>query len=192
MVLSSLGAELADGTGPIVTLHDYEQRLKQLENVNVLVLRPGYFFENFEESLDLIRQHGINANAVDADVTMPMIATRDIANVAAAALRTRDWQGIVVRELLGQRDLTFAEVTRILGTRLGKPDLPYVRMTYEDLTATLVQTGLSADVAHTYAQLLRALNEGLVKSLDGRTAANTTPTRFEEFAEELAEEFARA
>ena len=58
VVLSSLGAELADGTGPIVTLYDFEQRLKQLEHVDVLVLRPAYFFENFEESLDLITAAG--------------------------------------------------------------------------------------------------------------------------------------
>ena len=192
VVLSSLGAELAEGTGPIVTLYDFEQRLKQLEHVDVLVLRPAYFFENFEESLDLITQQGINANAVDPDVPVPMIATRDIANVAAEALRTRDWQGIVVRELLGPRDLTFADATRILGTQLGKPDLPYIRMTYEDLAATLVQTGFSADVARSYVELVRALNERIVTSVEGRTAANTTPTRFEEFAAELAEEFARA
>ena len=47
-----------------------------------------------------------------------MIATRDIATVAAGRC-ARDWRGTVVRELLGLRDLTFAEVTRILGTRLA-------------------------------------------------------------------------
>jgi len=192
VVISSLGAELAEGTGPVVTLYDFEQRLKQLEHVDVLVLRPTYFFENFEESLDLITQQGINANAVDPDVPVAMIATRDVANVAAEALRTRDWQGIVVRELLGPRDLTFAEATRILGTQLGKPHLPYIRMAYEDLAATLVQTGFSADVARSYVELVRAISERTVTSVEGRTAANTTQTRFEEFAAELAEELARA
>jgi uncharacterized protein YbjT (DUF2867 family) len=191
VVLSSLGAQLTEGTGPIVTLYDFEQRLRQLEHVDVLVLRPGYFFENFEESLDLIARQGINANAVDPDVPVPMIATRDVATVAAGALATRDWQGIVVRELLGPRDLTFADATRILGRELGKPDLPYIRMTYEDLSATLVQTGLSADVARSYVELVRALSERIVTSIEGRTAANTTPTRFEDFAAELAEQFAR-
>jgi uncharacterized protein YbjT (DUF2867 family) len=191
VVLSSLGAELAGGTGPIATSHDLEQRLTQLEHIDVLVLRPAYFFENFEESLDLITQQGIHANAVDPHVPVPMVATRDVANAAAEALRLRKWQGLVVRELLGPRDLTFAEVTRILGTRLGKPDLPYVRMSYDDLAATLVQTGLSSDVARTYVELVRALNEGIVRSIEGRSAANTTPTRFEEFAEELAGDFAR-
>ena len=192
VALSSLGAELPDGTGPIATLHDFEQRLRQLEHVDVLVLRPGYFFENFEESLDLIKHQGIHANAVDPDVPVPMIATRDIATVAAEALRTRNWHGTVVRELMGPRDLTFAEVTRILAARLDKPDLPYVRMTYEDLTTTFVQMGFSPDVARTYVDLVRALSDGTVASVEGRTSANTTPTRFETFAEELAEAFAKA
>lgn len=186
VAISSLGAELTEGTGPIVTLHDFEQRLRQLEHVDVLVLRPAYFFENFEEAMGLIEQQGIHANAVDPDVPVPMIATRDIAAVAAEALRTRNWHGTVVRELMGPDDLTFAEVTRILAARLGRPDLAYVRMTYEDLTATYVQVGLSADVARVYVELVRALNDGIVTSVEGRTAANTTPTRFEEFAEELA------
>jgi len=190
--ISSLGAQLADGTGPIVTSYDFEQRLRELERVDVLVLRPAYFFENFEEALDLIKHQGIHANAVDPDVPVPMIATRDIAAVAAEALRARDWRGTVVRELMGPRDLTFAEVTRILAERLDKPGLPYVRMTYEDLTATFVQLGFSADVARVYVDLVRALNEGTVTSVDGRTVASTTPTRFEEFAEELAGTFAKA
>lgn len=65
-----------------------------------------------------------------------MIATRDIADVAARALRQRDWRGVVVRELLGERDLTFAEATRIIGARIGKPDLSYVQFPYADFTAS--------------------------------------------------------
>src|SRR5262245_6091299 len=124
--LSSIGAELREGTGPIAGLHAQEERLRQLEGVNVLILRPGVFFENCYAVLDLIRHQGINGGAVAADVELPMIATRDIADVAARALTARDWTGVVVQELLGPRDLTYAEVTRILGPLLAKPDLPYV------------------------------------------------------------------
>lgn len=188
VAISSLGAELADGTGPIATLYDFEHHLRQLEHVDVLILRPAYFFENFEESLGLIKHEGIHANGVDPDVAVPMIATRDIAAVAAEALRTRTWHGTVVRELTGPRDLTFAEATRILGNRLGKADLPYVRMSYDDLTATYTQLGFSPDVARTYVGLVRALNDGIVTPVDGRTAT-TTPTRFEDFVDELAEQY---
>jgi hypothetical protein len=34
--------------------------------------------------------------------------------------------------------------------------------------------------------MTRAFNEGTVKPLQGRTSENTTPTRFEAFADELA------
>jgi hypothetical protein len=33
-----------------------------------------------------------------------------------------------------------------------------------------------------YVEMARAFNDGLVKSVEGRNARNTTPTRFEDFA----------
>jgi uncharacterized protein YbjT (DUF2867 family) len=183
--LSSLGADLPAGTGPIAGLHAQEERLRRLEGVDALVLRPGYFFENFYETLGLIKHQGINGGALAPDVPIPMIATRDIADVAARELRDRRFRGVGVRELLGPRDLTQAEATRVLGARIGKPDLPYVQFPYADFTGALVQSGLSENVASLYAEMSRALNEGKVKSLEGRRPENTTPTRFEDFAAEL-------
>ena len=190
--LSSIGGQIPEGTGPIAGLHAQEHRLGRLQGVDVLILRPAYFFENFYETLGLIKHQGINGGAVAGDLRMPMIATRDIADVAAQALRQRNWGGVVVRELLGQRDLTHAECTRILGARIGRPDLPYVQFPYDDYRSTLVQMGLSPSAASDVAQLARALNEGLVTSVEERTADNTTPTRFEEFAEEFARAYEAA
>jgi uncharacterized protein YbjT (DUF2867 family) len=183
--LSSVGADLPSGTGPIAGLHAQEERLRSVAGVDVLVLRPGYFFENFEETLGLIKHQGINGGAIAPDVAIPMIATRDIADAAARALRERRFHGIGVRELLGPRDLTHSEATRILGARIGKPDLQYVQFPYADFVTALVQTGLSDGIANLYAEMARALNEGKVKSLEGRRPENTTPTRFEDFAAQL-------
>jgi uncharacterized protein YbjT (DUF2867 family) len=183
--LSSIGADLPVGTGPIAGLHAQEKRLARLEGVNVLNLRPGYFFENFEETLPLIKHQGINGGAIAPDVPVPMIATRDIAAAAAKALRERRFQGVSVKELLGPRDLSHAEATRILGARIGKPDLKYVQFPYADFVKALTETGLSRDVADQYAEMARALNEGKVKSVEGRRPENTTSTRFEDFAAEL-------
>jgi uncharacterized protein YbjT (DUF2867 family) len=190
--LSSLGADQPEGTGPIAGLHAHEERLRGLRGVNVLILRPAYFFENFYGTLGLIKHHGINGGAMAPDIPFSMIATRDIADVAAQALRRRDWTGVVVRELLGARDLTFAEATRILGARIGNPDLQYVQFPYADFTASLVGMGISQNVAGLYAEMARAVNEGKVKSLEGRQPGNTTPTRFEDFAEELARAYQAA
>ena len=190
--LSSVGADLAEGTGPIAGLHAQEERLRRLPGVNALILRPATYFENFYATLGLIKHQGINGGAVAPDLKMPMIATRDIADVAARALKARDWSGVVVRELLGERDLSHAEATRILGARIGKPDLRYVQFPYADFAASLVQMSLSQNVADLYVEMTRAFNEGKVKSREGRRPENTTPTRFEDFADELARAFQAA
>ena len=49
--------------------------------------------------------------------------------------------------------------------------------------------GASLDL---YVKMTRAFNEGTVKPRNGRTAENTTPTRFEDFAEELARAYRAA
>ena len=134
----------------------------------------------------MIKQQGDNGGAAAADLQMPMIATRDIAEVAAQALKARNWNGFVIRELLGQRDLTHAEATRILGARIGKPDLQYVQFPYADFAASLVQMGLSENIANLYVEMCRSINDGRIESLEGRRPGNTTPTRFEEFADGLA------
>jgi uncharacterized protein YbjT (DUF2867 family) len=187
--LSSVGADLPAGTGPIAGLHAHEKRLRELRDIHALILRPGYFFENFEETLGLIKHQGINGGAIAPDVAIPMIATRDIADAAARALRERRFEGVVVQELLGPRDLSHSEATRILGARIGKPDLPYVQFPYDDFVNALVQTGLSANIAGLYAEMARALNDGKVKSVEGRRPENTTPTRFEDFAVGLEEAY---
>jgi len=189
VALSSVGAELSEGTGVIEGLHAQEERLGRLEGVNVLLLRPVSFFENFYEALEMIRHQGIAGDSVAPDLEIPMIATRDIAEVAARALAARDWQGIAVRELLGQRDLSHAEATRILGERIGKPDLQYVQFSYDDMAQALVDAGLSGSFARLYVEMTRAFNEQRVRPSAGRTPENTTPSRFEDFAEELAQGF---
>ena len=76
-----------------------------------------------------------------------MVATRDIADAAAKALKARDWKGVVVRELLGPRDLSYAEATRIIGEKIGKPDLRYVQFSYADQVQATVQAGFSESFA---------------------------------------------
>lgn len=184
--LSSVGADQAAGTGPIAGLGAQEVLLRALAGTNVLALRPGFFFENFYASLPVIKHQGVIGDAVAPDVALPMVATRDIAAAAAAALAARDWSGFLVRELLGPRDLTHAEATRIIGESIGRPDLPYVRLADAEMVGALVGAGLSENVASLFVEMSRAFNEGRVRSLEGRNASNTTPTRLEDFAHELA------
>jgi uncharacterized protein YbjT (DUF2867 family) len=186
VALSCVGTDVPEGTGVILGLRRQEERLRALEGVDVLFLRPVSFFENFLGQLETIRHAGVVADSVEADLAIPMVATRDIADAAIAALARRDWQGLAVRELIGPRDLSYREATRILGERIGRPDLEYAQLPYDEMAGALEQAGLSASFARQYVEMTRAFNEGIVRPLHGRTSENTTPTPFEAFADEVA------
>src|SRR3990172_9135243 len=66
--VSSLGADLPEGTGPIKGLHDQEQRLNKLEGVNILHLRPAYYMENLLWTIDMIISKGIIGETIKSDL----------------------------------------------------------------------------------------------------------------------------
>lgn len=190
--LSSQGAELPSGTGPILGLHDQEQRLNGLERINVLNLRPTYFMENLLMNIPLINQMGIAGSAVRGDQRFAMIATKDIAVKVAEHLVRRDFTGKVVQGLLGQRDLTLDEAIGVIGRRIGLPKLAYVQFPYADAEKSMVAMGISPDMSRLFIEMCAALNEGLFAAGLTRTAENTTPTSIEEFAETFAMAFEAA
>ncbi|GAA1241073.1 NmrA family NAD(P)-binding protein [Pseudonocardia aurantiaca] len=186
VVLSSLGADLPEGTGFIAaSLHAQEQRLGRLTGVDLLLLRPTLFLESILAGLPFVEAMGVNADAVDPDVPVPMIATKDVAAAAVDALLSDEWHGVEVRELLGARDYTYSEATRILGAAIGRPDLQYVRLPDEDMIGALMEAGFSPDTAALHVEMGRALSNGIIVRPGGRTPANTTPTRFEDVVSEL-------
>ena len=86
VMLSSIGAELADGTGPIRWLHHLEDGLRQTGAV-VSAIRSWHFQEKVETLLGAALGAGIYpVFGESADVPTPMIATRDIGRVAAETL----------------------------------------------------------------------------------------------------------
>lgn len=185
VALSSSGASLPSGTGPIAGLHKFEELLKSIPKLSVVALRPTFFMENHLGSIHLIKSAGINGSSARADVPLAMITTRDIAAVAAEYLASPTFEGYSVRDLLGPRDYTHREATSILGAAIGKPDLPYVEFSDEDFRNGLLGAGFSESAAGSYVEMYTALNEGRIQSTVSREASNTTPTTLEEFAREV-------
>jgi len=190
--LSSQGADLASGTGPILGLRDQEAQLNLMQDVNILHLRPTYFMENLLMNIPLIYQKGIAGSAVRGLLPFAMIATRDIAVRVAEQLTDRDFTGHQVEDLLGERDLSLDEATAILGRRIGKPELRYVQFSYDEAEQGLVAMGVGADAARLFIEMSRALNEERFAVRRPRTPQNTTPTSIEQFAEVFAEAFEAA
>jgi uncharacterized protein YbjT (DUF2867 family) len=182
--LSSIGADLPHGTGPIVGLHNQEERLNGIEGLNVLHLRTGAFMENLLANIDMIRSRGINGSAYRGDLKFPMIATKDVAAAAVERLVKRDFTGSSLEPVLGQRDLSMIECTEIIGRKIGKSDIVYVMFPYGEAEKRLISAGMSPDMSRLYSEMCKAVNEGRVYGAVRRTPVNTTPTSFEEFCDE--------
>jgi uncharacterized protein YbjT (DUF2867 family) len=185
--LSSQGADLPRGTGPIAGLHDQEERLNTLHGVQVLHLRPTYFMENLLANVPLIHEHGFAGSVVRGDLKFAMIATADIADRAAGHLLARDFTGTSIRDLLGQRDLSLQEAFTIIGRRIGISDLAYRQIPFDEFGEALINMGMSRNMSRLFIEMSDALNRGLFAVNRPRNADNTTPTSIEMFAGLFAE-----
>ena len=177
--LSSVGADLASGTGPIAGLHEQEQRLNALPGLHLLHLRPGYFMENHLHAAGAIAALGVYPSLETPDVPVPMIASADIASVVVRELVDSRARGVL--HLHAPRHYTFAQAATILGRAIGRPDLPYVQAKPAQGVAAMLEAGLSADAAECMAEMARWLSRG-THAAELPEAVEVTPTTLEDFA----------
>ena len=183
--LSSYGAHVPEGTGPVAGLHSSEQKLNAISGLNVLHLRAALFMENNLAAIGMIHGMGIVGNALLPDLKVPMIATRDVGDYAAQRLHDLDFSSKQTRELLGERDLSMTEATAVIGHGIGKPDLRYEQFPYERVQQVLTQMGIPPKTATMYIELYMAINAGVVAAQEPRSPENSTPTSFETFVQDV-------
>jgi uncharacterized protein YbjT (DUF2867 family) len=180
--LSSLGAEFANGVGPIKGLHDQEERLNRLESLDLTHLRAAYFYENAFFGAALVSGQSIFGTAILPDARFSHVATIDIANAAADLLTAPVKTGRRVVEVISEENTTMATITKSLSDAVKKP-VTYVAFTYNATKEALVGSGLSADVANEFVEMYDAINNGLIHS-NGLAYKSTNPLRFSDFAEQ--------
>jgi len=185
VTLSSIGADKPDKTGPVVGLHNLEQKLNRIARLNVLHLRAGYFMENLLMQASVIQMMGVTGGPLRADLRIPLIATRDIGDYTVERLRQLDFSAKQTRELLGPRDITMAEAAAILGAAIAKPNLGYKHFPDFMVKMGMTQMDVSSNVADLLLEMSDALNSGHMVALEPRSAENTTPTTLETFAAEV-------
>lgn len=183
--LSSMGAQNRTGAGPVSGLGRAEELFEAIPDRNVLFLRPGYYMENLYAAVPMIKQ-GFIATPLQADLEFPWIATTDIGQAAADELLNLSFKGKSVRELHGQRDLSYAETTSAVGKAIGNPKLMYVHAAEADARGGMLQAGLKPALVDGFLEMYRALNERRMKTVQPRTNRSTTPTSIEAFAKGLA------
>jgi uncharacterized protein YbjT (DUF2867 family) len=182
--LSSWGADKSAGTGPVAGLHQLEQRLNRIANLNALHLRAGYFMENTLSQVDTILARGVAAGPFSPNVRFPFIATRDIGLAAGEALLKLDFHGKQVRELHGNQNLTMLEVAAIIGKAIHHPGLAYIQDSKERTRQDLLELGFSEHIIKLIFEVADAMNSGYIRMLEPRSADNSSPVSYETFVRE--------
>ena len=184
VVLSGANAYLKSGTSLGAAI--LEEKMDALPIPELVHLRCGFFMENFLKGLAFSQQarSGIFRTAFRGDIATPMIATKDVGEVAAKILLDETFSQPRVRELLGAGDYTMQDAAQILGEAIGFPELIYEQSSYESAREGMIQAGVSSSFADAVMETARSFNSSTRWAMEPWSLSNTTPTTLQEFAKE--------
>ncbi len=186
VLLSSIGAHLGNGTGPIDGLADFEKKLSALPALHVKNLRPSYFYYNLLGMIPLIKGMNVmGSNFGSAEEKILLTHPADIAEVAIEELLKLDFKGQTVRYIAS--DARYPDdIARVLSTAAGKPGIPWVMFSDEQFFGGLQQAGLPNVIAEGYTEMGRAFRSGeLQKDFWAHPPASMGKIRLEDFAKEF-------
>jgi len=171
VLLSSVGAQHAEGTGPIRTVHNAEQQLRRAGIPSTFV-RASYFVENFGAVLHPVKQDGVLPSFIAIDEPTPMVSTADIGKTAAQALLEGP-RGVRVIELAGPTDVTPAEAAATFAKILGRP-VQAVNAPLSAVVPTFTSFGISQNVAQLFEEMYAGIASGKVVAESPPVTRGTT------------------
>ncbi|WP_413560021.1 NAD(P)H-binding protein [Bdellovibrio sp. HCB209] len=180
--LSSAGADLESGTGPVLALHDQEERLNRISGLDIMHLRPAYYMENLINEIPTILVMDKIFGIIPEDAPVDLVATKDVAARAAFLLSNPNFRSHNVEYILGERTLTYREIARVLGQTIGKPTLEYAEVPDVELRNYMIGAGMSESVADSLLELDHAAGNGLIAGSYARDKNNSSVTSIEKFA----------
>ncbi len=151
--LSSVGAQNADGTGPVILLHDAEQELRTLKTP-VTFLRPCYFMENWAPALPDAKE-GLLNTFLPAATKWPQISAHDVGQAAARLVLEHPKAHRVV-ELAGPDDVCPSDVAGVL-SRLLETEVEPLEEPLDQVAEAFTGMGFSPELAQMYQQLYQGI-----------------------------------
>ena len=182
VLLSSVGAHLSEGVGPVDGLYDAEQKLASVAGLNSKFLRPSYFMYNLFGMVGMVKGMGIMGSNFGDDPIV-LTHTSDIADVALEELLNLGFTGHQVRYIASD-ERTGAEIATVLGQAIGKPETPWVVFTDEQSVQGMLQAGLSEEIAAGYVKLGQSMRDGNMQAdFFNHKPATYGKVKLEEFAQ---------
>lgn len=185
--LSSIGSHLENGLGPTGSNFYVEQKLNELQDVNVLHLRPGMFLTNFYGAIPMIKHQNILGNNFGGAVNLPLTHPKDIAEAAFKALDSLAISGKQIQYIVSDEKNGF-EVAQTLSNAVGKSDVNWFEFSDEQLLSALVQNGFSEQMAKVYmVEIGVALRGGsFMENYNKNKSQSIGGTTLQDFSKEFA------
>lgn len=188
VMLSSIGADLPDGNGPIAALHDIEKIYSEIESAAFTFLRAGYFYINFNSNIPLIKNMGIIGANFPATTRLPLTHPADIATAAGEELQT-PFTGKRVRYIISDVRPP-KEIASAFGAAIGNPGLPWVEFTDAQSVEGMKQAGLPEELAMLFTEMGAGFRSGRIfKDFEMNGSPVEGRTKLEDFAKEFAASF---
>jgi uncharacterized protein YbjT (DUF2867 family) len=160
VLLSSVGAELADGTGPIQYIHPVEEGLRE-SGVPTTFLRCSSFMENWGGMLAGAIAGGALYYGVTEGLAFGQVATEDIGKTAAQLLLEGP-RGTRIVELAGPVDLSLQDIAATLSKVAGKP-IQGVSVPPAAMAQAMVGQGASTELAASFAEMAAGISSGAIR-----------------------------
>lgn len=159
--LSSWGAHLEKGTGPILGSHHVEKLLNTVPNIAITHIRPGSYYYNLLNFLHMIKSSGIMGSNYGGNDKIVWADAHDIAEAVAEELTKDSTSGITTRYVASD-ERTANETAEIIGKAIGKPDLKWLTFTNEQSLEGMLKSGMSKSLAQDLVDLGESIHNGSI------------------------------
>ena len=177
MTLSSVGAQLTEGTGPIIGLGNLERMLDKTDS-KLTHVRPNNFMENLLQSLETIAADGMIYLPFSGSIANDMIATRDIAEVCGNRLLDENWEKRTIIELAGPKSVSHDAAATAIGQAIGK-EVKHIEIGDGDFRSAMRKYGVSDSAADVFLEMYDGFKK---ETIQHETPPQRTSTTFEWFA----------
>lgn len=157
--LSSVGAQIQEGTGPIRAVRYGEQQLRAVAR-HLTVLRPCYFMENWAAGLGMAREQGVLPTFIPPQAKVPMISTGDIGRVAAERLMAGGSEQVIV-ELAGPEEYSPEQVAMEFG-RILERKVAVQAAPLSAVVPTMTAFGFSDEAAGLFEEMYASFSKGTI------------------------------
>lgn len=158
VLLSSVGADASEGTGPVQGVHRVEQTFSQLIGVNATVVRSGFFYVNFYRDIAMIKQRNFFGNNYSGDDLLALTHHEDLSSSIAKELKLPG-KGFEIKYVVS--DVSKGnKIAALFGAAIGKPDLKWTNVPDAQLEQGMLSGGMPAELAASITEMGRGVRDG--------------------------------